>query len=687
MTASETPSTSQPPHETARPADANSPAPRRWYVPDVDMLIARIATGVFFLSIFFSYPFTDVYEFDPDEGNRMMIAKLASEGHHLYSEIWNDQPPLMTYLLRGWCDIFGWNVNAARVLTLIIVSVMAFAGYDAIRTTFASSGKLSGRIAGHVGGLVWMLLLPLVDQFLRLSVSAMVGLPSIALAVLSVWAIVRWSVSRRQSWLIGSAIFMGCSLMIKAFTGFLLPILGLAVLITAFVSLYKQAPAWKAIIPPAIWSVVVIGFCGVLILATVPMSNIDQLYKPHAAGAQVDIGGGSNNPSLARLNSYLSFERGEGYLLVLAGIGAVAAAFRQKWSLLVFAAWVIVGYVALRNHAPIWYHHAVLVTIPAALLAAVIIAAIIDAAWPFRLKLTNLATLAVGIAGVVYFGVLLNQFFSQRHPTFAEMREAETAKHRFYTALVEEIQKLNPDNNVIVTDRQMYALNAGLDVPPNFGLTTSKRVDTGNFTTADVLSAVDKYHPNQIVLVRAVLKALGQDIKQAISADYQPLLDLGNEAAIYIKRDIFPADPTSVLLAAANDTPDAGFAWLLIGQQQLQSGQTAAGMESFEHALAGQLDPRSFAQAAPYYIQQRVVSRDPAVHNPAKAEPVLAKLNALYRGHPPVWYYELATMVAAAQNKRAAAIEHARQGLQIAQQTNDTTATQRLNDMLRQLQQ
>jgi hypothetical protein len=665
------------------PTDVDVPKPRPWYSPDPDVLIARLVAAAFFLSILLLYPYSEVYEFDPDEGNRLMIAKLVSEGHALYGEIWNDQPPLMTFVLRAWCGIFGWDVNAARVLTLILASVMAFAGYDAIRTAFSVSGRFSSRVAGHVGGLVWVLLLPLVDTFLRLSVSAMVGLPSIAFAVLAVWAFVHWTVSNRQSWLIASGVLMGCSLMIKAFTGFLLPILGVAILITATLCLRKGDPLWKVLPAPAIWSVAVIGFCAALLLAVVPIGDFSQLVAPHLKGTDVDIGG-ADDASLVRLASYVGQAK---WLFWLAGIGVVAVAVQRKWSLLVVAAWCVVGYVGLRNHAPIWYHHAVLITIPAALMAGALFAAVIDGLWPFRLRVETLVSAVTGISGVVVLVLLLVQFAGRPHPTFGEMRQAESARHRYFTALIDEVQKLNPGNTVIVTDRQMYALNAGVSIPPNHGLTTSKRVDTGNLTADEFISEIETYQPNQVVLVRAVLKALGNEIGRAIANDYEPLIMIPRQAAVYVRRSIMPEDRLALLTAAAEAEPESGFAWVLIGQERLKRGDGPAAMYAYERALSGDLDPRTYLQLAQQYIQQRAFSQDPTIRNPAKAEPVLQRMLELSGGRMPHSYYELAAAVAAAQGNRASAIERLRIALQLAQQAGDQIAIQRINTSLQRFQQ
>ena len=63
--------------------------------------------GLFFLFVWSWHPFHDVFEFDPDEGNNVIKALMLAEGHALYAEIWSDQPPLFTHLLRGWFALTG----------------------------------------------------------------------------------------------------------------------------------------------------------------------------------------------------------------------------------------------------------------------------------------------------------------------------------------------------------------------------------------------------------------------------------------------------------------------------------------------------------------------------------------------------------------------------------------------------
>src|SRR5579859_5817859 len=52
-------------------------------------------------------PLGTAFQFGPDEGYEFMKAFLVSVGHPLYSEIWNDQPPLHTEILALLFRLFG----------------------------------------------------------------------------------------------------------------------------------------------------------------------------------------------------------------------------------------------------------------------------------------------------------------------------------------------------------------------------------------------------------------------------------------------------------------------------------------------------------------------------------------------------------------------------------------------------
>ena len=53
--------------------------------------------------------------FDPDEGVNVIKGYLVFRGLPLYSEVWSDQPPMLTWMLAGAFQLFGSSLQLARV--------------------------------------------------------------------------------------------------------------------------------------------------------------------------------------------------------------------------------------------------------------------------------------------------------------------------------------------------------------------------------------------------------------------------------------------------------------------------------------------------------------------------------------------------------------------------------------------
>ena len=72
-------------------------------------LLLPIAIALIFLVFTFSYfPFREKLQFDTDEGLNLMRSMLVVSGHHLYSEVSSDQPPLFTQILALLFRVTGF---------------------------------------------------------------------------------------------------------------------------------------------------------------------------------------------------------------------------------------------------------------------------------------------------------------------------------------------------------------------------------------------------------------------------------------------------------------------------------------------------------------------------------------------------------------------------------------------------
>jgi hypothetical protein len=229
----------------------------------------------FLTVIFMFYPFREIFEIDPDEGINLIKGLLVEQGYSLYSEIWSDQPPLLTYLLAIIFRVLGYNVNAGRILVLVFSCVLLIGYFTYLRMVWGSKHALAGT-----------LILILLPTYLGLSVSIMIGLPAIAFAVLSLLALAAWHQHRNYLWLILSAIVLCLSVFTKIFTGILVPVFVVGLLVDE----QRRVGDWRQALRPAmIWVIVFAGMASILELALIGPQNVWQMLGPHLAANKVSL--------------------------------------------------------------------------------------------------------------------------------------------------------------------------------------------------------------------------------------------------------------------------------------------------------------------------------------------------------------------------------------------------------------
>jgi 4-amino-4-deoxy-L-arabinose transferase-like glycosyltransferase len=181
----------------------------------VGRFLVPILLALIFLAFTFAfYPFREKLQFDSDEGLNLMRSMLVTLGHPLYSEVSSDQPPLFTQMLALLFRLVGFEVNPARFLVLLFAALVVWSGAQFLEITW-----------GHLAAILFLPLAIMLPQYLRLSTSVMIGMPSIALAAVSMVFVAFWHRQHRNLWLGLSGFALALSVLIKLFTGLLAPIL------------------------------------------------------------------------------------------------------------------------------------------------------------------------------------------------------------------------------------------------------------------------------------------------------------------------------------------------------------------------------------------------------------------------------------------------------------------------------
>jgi len=399
-------------------------------------------------------PFGDVFAFDPDEGNNLMKARLVADGHRLYSEVWSDQPPLFTHVLRAWMGVTGWTVQGARILVLLCSGVLVWAFYQSVRLT-----------AGHVGAIASSLLLVTSFGYTRLSVSVMLAIPSLMFAMLSVYGMVRYHLSGQRGWLAMSGVCLALSVFIKMWTLILV-----AVLMPAVRDRGKTLLWW--IVPFA--SVVLL-----LLLAMVPLTEFGQLVRPHML-----VRGAADFTAHTRAFWGRFIE--DIAVVLPALVGVVVVVRRRLWTGAVPVAWAVLAVLVLARHEPLWYHHYLLVSIPMCWCAGFV-----------ALELTRRCSRPVALVAAVTAGLFLWHLPDVYRRDVVAWTDRDSAPDR---EVVKIMRRHADRTRYVMTDRQIFAFRAGLRVPPPLAVTSLKRRWAGQLADGEPTEMFETWRPEQVFL-------------------------------------------------------------------------------------------------------------------------------------------------------------------------------------------
>jgi len=458
-------------------------------------LLPVVIALIFLAFTYFYYPFQEKLQFDTDEGLNLMRSSLVSLGHPLYIEVSSDQPPLFTQLLGLLMRVFGFEVNPARLLVLLFSTLLVWAGAQFLQLTW---GKLAG-----ISFLPLVILLP---RYLELSVSVMIGVPSIAMAVISMLFVTIWHQKHNNLWLALSGFVLALSVLIKLFTGFLAPIFLVGITTTMYFSEKETGLSWEMLRPALIWSICFAGTLSLLGLILVGTQNMWQIILPHITATNSIV----LQEESSNINSYLQAAIP---MLLLALFGVLVSIYRRNWLSLYPLAWATVAYIFLSFYSPVWYHHQLLVTIPAALLAAAGVGegllALIQLKQPSGRRLLPAL---LGVAALISFALVFNHYLPELRSELLESpRLSSDAPLRVTQGKLKVLKTMSKYINQtkwIVTDMPMYAFRVHRPVPPDLATFSQKRLVIGSLTDKDIIADMLTYHPEQVLMARFTIPAL-----------------------------------------------------------------------------------------------------------------------------------------------------------------------------------
>ncbi|MGW8250761.1 MAG: ArnT family glycosyltransferase [Anaerolineales bacterium] len=466
-----------------------------------------------------------MFRFSMDEGIALMVGRLIERGYPLYSQIWNDQPPLFFYMLAELFPVLGFDVGMYRLVVLLISGLLLWAVFQFLSIVW-------DRLYAVIG-VVLILLLP---KYLVLSVSVMAGLPAITFAMLSLLSLALWHLQRRRLWLVLSALLLAVSVQIKLFTGFLAPIFLIGILAAELTRVNRKLFRIKVINPVVLWGTVFAGVSMIIVLFLVGPEHVSQLLQDHLAAREVET---FNNFAYT-----IHWHLRQAWLPILLGlIGAINVVRQQRWLALYLVAWTGIAYGLLAGHTPVWDHQQILVTIPAAMLASsTVCEGYIVLKGVIRTRLTGIeqdSRPSDRVAGMAAAGIILLILAALVPGTLRLLSPLPSVDHSGLNLQADQrrvlniMQKYASQTEWVVTDQLMFAFRTRLPVPPNLAVFTSKRLETGELTEGEIIETIVEWRPEQVLLTRSPYPSVSSFLER----DYD-LVYGSEDMRLYVREDL-----------------------------------------------------------------------------------------------------------------------------------------------------
>ncbi|HEY9828361.1 MAG TPA: glycosyltransferase family 39 protein [Stenomitos sp.] len=449
-------------------------------------------------------PMDQIFQVNSDEGIELIKSDLYRDGYQLYTQVWNDQPPLPTVLWTAWLQWVGHTVAQARHLTLLFATLLVWAFGQSVRMTV---GKWPALL-----GILW---LTATSYFLQLSTSVMMGQPSLAMVMTAVYALLQFQQSLQWGWLVCSGLLFAIALQLKSFVAFLVPVFIIALWLPIRGGGSRRLQS--GLLRIGVW-LVALGIAFGMATVLLPPQNLDQTVGGHFnRNLEQAYGWVEDLPDFFEMFIH------DPDFWILCGFSAWASnQWLQRFPLFP-KLWLVFALLTLWIHRPIWYHYYALISIPLVWLTAYaareLYGFVREALKGKTLKQALRDKRTATVAGFLCLSLVAIPI--KYWVTFDQNQLLLKNSVAFQQGL-EQIMAERDRTRWLFTDVPIYGFYANLKVPPETAVFSSKRIESGNLTPAQLNEIVDRYRPEQIALGRfkSVRRALQSNLDRHYDLKY-----------------------------------------------------------------------------------------------------------------------------------------------------------------------
>jgi 4-amino-4-deoxy-L-arabinose transferase-like glycosyltransferase len=506
-------------------------------------LLVVLVLGFLIIECF--VPMRTAVQIGADEGFELAKATLCVQGHHLYTEVWNDQPPLHTFLVTQVLKHVSGSVLGPRLVTVAFSAMLLVGVFLIVRS-----------VNGAFVALLTVAMVIGSPGFVELSSSCMLEIPALATAVAAL-AILCIRRDGGFIWQIAAGLLFGLALLMK-----LVPLIYLPV-----AALLMIGPTWETsnVIRASTlrWVVfglgLIAGFVGSdwIIEHGAYLTHFRQSWASHFGATKVsEYGSPRDHPydwSVLLKNWDVTIPAPVGLLVIMPRLRTALLGFGGPPSGMDDArgttirlglealplVWLALTFGVFGIHRPWWAYYYLHTALPLCWCAGVGINFLLETvkqrlrlrrtrsqrrlpSWGLRLMAGTIALF--GMCGLGWMGARV----------YLQVANLRVGPKIQSTPVIAQMQRFRPFAEWLYADKLVYSFHTGIPVVPSLAVMPIKRLWSGDLDNAGIRRELERYKPGVIVLLND-----GRDVpfKDLLDADYQ-MVYMDSDNRMYAQRKI-----------------------------------------------------------------------------------------------------------------------------------------------------
>ena|GEM_PF-4940041 len=460
--------------------------PFRWDRRDLTYL--AVCLGFWLGLAFFSRHPQLAFQYDFDEGLTLVKGVLLQHGYQPFQDFWSDQPLGYPRLYAIWFQFNTTSILWARSLTMVFTGLLLISFYTLLRRYLLPLASSLAIVA-----------LINTKHFVNLSISAMIGLPALALGIAALALVPHdrvASLSENRPKMISWRDLAAVVCLILAMQIKLMVILLLPGWLWLQAYSYRRSP-WPHLVKSLFLQVACLGVgVGSLILSQ--YLGWEELFQTHLE-APIDNVAGSG---WEKVTNYLNKRFASDYLFFIIsclGVGNIIF-FRKNIVILVFPTILLLTILCFYYyHEPLWFHHYPLFAIPLIYLFGFGADLLLGLAVHPAFKPSRIWQLFWLVLLVVPFAQQASLSWEESAQWQPKLFQQEFIEE---WALVTTIVAHKKDTRYLATDLPVFNFHAGILPIPDLAVISDKRWKAAQIDPDRVLKGWQQYQPEQILLGR-----------------------------------------------------------------------------------------------------------------------------------------------------------------------------------------